>query len=86
MEVREVERVQGGVQRLVQDWIKKIGGAGWHLSQAEAVARLKAGDRFYIVRGGQLVFLEIARSPDGAEYLKSRADQVLPQSLLRLRN
>ena len=70
--------------------IRNIGGVNtngtrWKISEDEAIAGIKRGEwRFFVSRGGNSVWVIIARSSSGREYLKTEADGEAPNNLLSL--
>jgi len=71
--------------------IRNIGGLNpdgtrWKLSEQEAIAGILAGKwRFYVERPpGHRVYVVIATSPYGHQYLKTEADGEQPNNLLSL--
>jgi hypothetical protein len=70
--------------------IRNIGGINgngtrWRLSENEAIAGIRRGEwKFYVNRGGSSVWVIIARSAAGHEYLKTEADGEQPNNLLSL--
>jgi hypothetical protein len=65
--------------------IHSVGGAGWKMSQPQAIAAIEAGTyQFYVHAGGQSVWVIIAVSQWGNKYLKTQADGLQPDNLLSL--
>lgn len=70
--------------------IKNIGGVNadgsrWNLPLDQAIAGIKAGKwRFWTAGGGKSVWVAIAKTGQGHEYLKTEADGVQPDNLLAL--
>jgi hypothetical protein len=65
--------------------IKSIGGPGWKLTVPEAIAGIKSGKwRFYVNQVGRKVWVIIAVSAAGNEYLKTENDGEQPNNLLSL--
>ena len=64
---------------------KNPDGAGWKLSLARAIEGTKEGAwRFWTSGGGKNVWVVIAKTPTGDEYLKTEADDIQPDNLLAL--
>ena len=60
-------------------------GAHWRISEAEAIAAIEAGRwSFYVEIGGRQQPVLVAVSKYGSKYLKTAADGLQPESLLRL--
>jgi Protein of unknown function (DUF3892) len=60
-------------------------GTRWKLDEDKAIAGIKAGTwRFWTHGGGKSVWVVIAKSAAGNEYLKTEADGVQPDNLLSL--
>jgi hypothetical protein len=70
--------------------IKNVGGVNpngtrWLLSESEAIAGIKASKwKFWTQGGGKSVWVVIAKSQAGHEYLKTEPDGVQPNNLLSL--
>ena len=70
--------------------IKNIGGANsgggnWKLTLEKAIAGIKADKwKFWTVANGKSVWVVIAKSAQGNEYLKTEADGDQPNNLLSL--
>lgn len=70
--------------------IKNVGGINpdggrWRLSLDEAVAGVNGGKwRFWTVANGKSVWVVVARSAAGNQYLKTEADGDQPNNLLSL--
>lgn len=70
--------------------IKGVGGVNadgtrWRLSLEEAIKGVKANKwRFWTVASGNSVWVVIAKSAQGNEYLKTEADGDQPNNLLSL--
>ncbi len=63
----------------------KVDGSRWKLSEDEAIAGIKAGTwRFWTAAGGKSVWVVIAKTSAGHEYLKTEPDGVTPDNLLAL--
>jgi hypothetical protein len=57
----------------------------WKLTQGEAIQAIRSGTwRFYVSVGGQSVWVTVARSAAGNEYLKTENDGEQPNNLLSL--
>lgn len=64
--------------------IERIGGAGWSLSEVQAIQHIETGGHsFYVNVNGQAVFITVA-SHNGRKYLKTIADGYAPNNLLSL--
>lgn len=60
-------------------------GTRWKLTLAEAISGIKSGKwRFFVMVNGRKVWVVIARSAAGNEYLKTEADGDEPNNLLSL--
>lgn len=60
-------------------------GTRWKLPLDQAIAGIKADKwRFFVSVGGRKVYVVIARSAQGHEYLKTEADGEQPNNLLSL--
>ncbi len=60
-------------------------GSRWRLSLDQAIAGIKAGKwRFWTAGGGKSVWVVIAISAQGHEYLKTEPDRIQPDNLLSL--
>jgi hypothetical protein len=59
-------------------------GSQWGLSLDEAIKWVRNGNRFWVHVGGKSVWVEIAKSAQGNEYLKTEADGEQPNNLLSL--
>ena len=72
------------------DRIHSVGGINpdgtrWKLSEDDAIDGIKTGKwRFWTTGGGKSVWVMIARSAAGHEYLKTEPDGVRPDNLLSL--
>lgn len=65
--------------------IQYIGGAGWKVSQMNAIIHIDGGTHsYYVSVGGREVDVITAVSPYGHKYLKTRADSLEPNNLLSL--
>jgi hypothetical protein len=64
--------------------ILNVGGAGWKISEAEAIRRIKSGAASYYVHRGGLTVDVIIATRLGKEYLKTKEDQERPDNLLSL--
>jgi hypothetical protein len=70
--------------------IRSIGGTNasgtrWSLSLNDAIAGIKADKwKFWTAGGGKSVWVIIARTGQGHEYLKTESDGVQPDNLLAL--
>lgn len=66
--------------------ITHVGGAGWKITQPEAISRIQSGvESFYVERPvGDRVEVIAATSPYGNPYLKTEADGDAPNNLLSL--
>jgi len=86
----EVKCINKTDRQNAHEQIRNIGGINpdgkrWLLSEDDAIAGIKRGDwRFYVNRGGHTVWVMIARSAAGHEYLKTQADGEQPNNLLSL--
>jgi len=60
-------------------------GTRWKLSEDDAIAGIRAGKwRFWTTGGGKSVWVTVAHTSIGHEYLKTEADGVQPNNLLSL--
>jgi Protein of unknown function (DUF3892) len=60
-------------------------GSRWKLSEDKAIAGIKSGQwRFWTTGGGKSVWVIIAKTAQGDEYLKTEADGIHPNNLLAL--
>jgi len=70
--------------------ITHVGGVGdnsqrWKITQPEAIALIKAGTwKFYTSVAGKSVWVIVARTGQGHEYLKTENDGEQPNNLLSL--
>ena len=68
--------------------IRGVGGRGpsgtFWMTQQEVIDRIKAGDSFFVDRGGHRVAVVIAVSRFGNEYIKTEKDGEQPNNLLSL--
>ena len=70
--------------------IQNVGGVNtdgtrWKLSEQAAIAGIKEGKwRFWTSGGGKSVWVVIAKTAQGHEYLKTEPDGVVPDNLLAL--
>lgn len=60
-------------------------GSSWKLTLDEAIKGIKSGKwSFFVRKGGHVVYVEVARSAAGNEYLKTENDGDNPDNLLSL--
>lgn len=59
-------------------------GNNWHLSEAEAIAGIKAGKWEFYVQSGLAMARVIIASRNGHEFLKTEADSTTKDNLLSL--
>lgn len=60
-------------------------GSRWKLAEPDAIDGIKRGDwDFYVDVGAAAVDVIVAVSPAGHEYLKTKADAIVPDNLLSL--
>ncbi|MBV8662596.1 MAG: DUF3892 domain-containing protein [Hyphomicrobiales bacterium] len=60
-------------------------GTRWKLAEPDAIDGIKRGDwDFYVRVGVAAVDVVVAVSPEGHEYLKTKADAIVPDRLLSL--
>jgi hypothetical protein len=62
----------------------KDGGGQWGCSQQECVSYIESGYTFYVQQGQNKVYLEVAVSPEGNKYVKTKADRTPQDNLLSL--
>lgn len=86
----EVKCINKTNRQSAHERIKNIGGINqdgtrWKLSEDEAITGIKQGKwNFYVSKGGNSVWVVIARTAAGHEYLKTQADGEIPNNLLSL--
>ncbi len=60
-------------------------GSRWRIPESRAIEGIKSGKwRFWTTGGGKSVWVVIAKSQAGREYLKTESDGVHPNNLLAL--
>ncbi|HEX6369178.1 MAG TPA: DUF3892 domain-containing protein [Longimicrobium sp.] len=65
--------------------ITHVGGAGWKMTQQDAIRAIESRQRaFYVSTGGRAVTVIVATSQYGNKYLKTEADSSEPNNLLSL--
>ena len=69
--------------------IQRVGGRNtdgtrWEMPLAAAIRWIRDGNRFWVHVNGKSVWVTIARSAAGHEYLKTEADGEQPNNLLSL--
>lgn len=69
--------------------IRRVGGLNddgtrWAMPLGDAIQYTKKGNRFWVHVAGKSVWVVIARSAQGHEYLKTEADGEQPNNLLSL--
>jgi hypothetical protein len=86
----EVKCINKTDRQNAHERIRNIGGVNpdgtrWRLSEEDAIAGIRRSEwKFYVNQGGHSVWVIIARSAAGHEYLKTEADGVQPNNLLSL--
>jgi len=63
--------------------IQNVGGAGWKITEDQAIRNIERGERYEVSAGGRTVGVVIAKH-QGHEYLKTEADGYSPDNLLSL--
>jgi len=75
----------GAHQRILSIGGRNFDGKPWTMSQDGAVSGIEEGTySFYIHKGGNIINVIVAISPNGYKYLKTFADTEQPNMLLAL--
>lgn len=86
----QIQCINKSDRQSAHERIKNVGGVNpggerWGLTLDQAIAGIKADKwRFWTVAGGKSVWVMIARSAAGNEYLKTENDGEQPNNLLSL--
>jgi hypothetical protein len=82
---RRVECINKNDRDNPYERITHLGGSGWRITQGDVIAEIKSGEDFYVEEPLQdRVYLEVAVSAAGNEYVKTEADGDAPNNLLSL--
>ncbi len=86
----QIQCINKSDRKNAHERIRNVGGINpdgtpWKLSEDKAIAGIKNGTwRFWTQGGGKSVWVVIAKSSQGHEYLKTEPDGDIPDNLLSL--
>lgn len=81
---RQIECVNKQPREDPHKSIEFVGGRGWKIATAEAIANIEAGRETYFVSDGVRRADVVVSQHDGHKYLKTEADGYSPDNLLSL--
>jgi hypothetical protein len=86
----EILRIIKSTQKLPHERVTHIGGiddhgSTWMIGEAEVIRGIESGNlAFYVKQAGKILDVVVAMNSAGHKYIKTVADELIPNNLLSL--